>query len=272
MSSVASTAINKAQCIITEGSAEFQNRYAQLKENATQEKVKENYEQMIVEVKTRLDSLLKLMKELVEATQTEGAKTFEKSKEALEAAQKKVQSLIAKFEALLKDLQQKMTTMYVTYVPEGRRQEISKFLEGSAKQLNEGLLQVKDAYKAKEQQGVAQYGKVVEWATEKSAEVQTKVTDLTNEHVKPRFESAKEMLGKYSPDAMEKANEGVAALMDTEETYFARLTAFIYIIFQAMVMFAQQGFSTKKADICTLDEEAKSVDSQPKTPKTSTSS
>eukprot|EP01060_Flectonema_neradi_P021969 TRINITY_DN300_c0_g1_i6.p1 TRINITY_DN300_c0_g1~~TRINITY_DN300_c0_g1_i6.p1 ORF type:complete len:268 (+),score=77.44 TRINITY_DN300_c0_g1_i6:72-875(+) len=267
MSSVASTAINKAQCIITEGSAEFQNRYAQLKENATQEKVKENYEQMIVEVKTRLDSLLKLMKELVEATQTEGAKTFEKSKEALEAAQKKVQSLIAKFEALLKDLQQKMTTMYVTYVPEGRRQEISKFLEGSAKQLNEGLLQVKDAYKAKEQQGVAQYGKVVEWATEKSAEVQTKVTDLTNEHVKPRFESAKEMLGKYSPDAMEKANEGVAALMDTEETYFARLTAFIYIIFQAMVMFAQQGFSTKKADICTLDEES-STD----TPKTSTCS
>eukprot|EP01060_Flectonema_neradi_P021970 TRINITY_DN300_c0_g1_i8.p1 TRINITY_DN300_c0_g1~~TRINITY_DN300_c0_g1_i8.p1 ORF type:complete len:291 (+),score=82.92 TRINITY_DN300_c0_g1_i8:62-874(+) len=258
--------MQKAQSALANGSAEFEMRYTQLKENATQEKVKENYEQMIVEVKTRLDSLLKLMKELVEATQTE-AKTFEKSKEALEAAQKKVQSLIAKFEALLKDLQQKMTTMYVTYVPEGRRQEISKFLEGSAKQLNEGLLQVKDAYKAKEQQGVAQYGKVVEWATEKSAEVQTKVTDLTNEHVKPRFESAKEMLGKYSPDAMEKANEGVAALMDTEETYFARLTAFIYIIFQAMVMFAQQGFSTKKADICTLDEES-STD----TPKTSTCS
>ena len=247
-------------------------RYAQLKENATTEKVKENYEHMIVEVKTRLDSLLNLMKELVEATQTE-AKTFERSKEALDAAQKKVQLLIVKFEALLKDLQKKMGEVYVAYIPEERRQEINKFLEGATKQLSEGLLQVKDVCKEKELQGVAQFGKVVEWASEKSNEVQTKVSELTDEHVKPRFESAKEVLTNYSPDAMEKANEGFSALMDEEQTYFARLTAFIYIILHAIFMFAQQGFAgANDEEVCTIAEEAKSVDSQPKTPKTSTSS
>ena len=221
---------------------------------------------MIVEVKTRLDSLLNLMKELVEATQTE-AKTFERSKEALDAAQKKVQLLIVKFEALLKDLQKKMGEVYVAYIPEERRQEINKFLEGATKQLSEGLLQVKDVYKEKELQGVAQFGKVVEWASEKSNEVQTKVSELTDEHVKPRFESAKEVLTNYSPDAMEKANEGFSALMDEEQTYFARLTAFLYIIFHAIIMFAQRRSVVTEIKVCNVDEEGNAV-----TPKTSTCS
>ena len=187
-----------------------------------------SYETVVKNINEKLEVLMTVLNELVEAAKKE-EKTLE---ETAIAAGEQIKKLMAKCEGVLKELLSRLNDLYIKTIPDDQKEVINKTIESAKERVTKGLLQVEDAFKTGGEAGLAQYDKVSEW------------TNDIKKQIGPGMEAARDYLTSYSPSAMEKASEAVAVFSNNQLGFANKLTCSIQLLFAALWILFTTAFNT----------------------------
>eukprot|EP01064_Diplonema_japonicum_P007893 TRINITY_DN154_c0_g3_i3.p1 TRINITY_DN154_c0_g3~~TRINITY_DN154_c0_g3_i3.p1 ORF type:complete len:214 (+),score=64.14 TRINITY_DN154_c0_g3_i3:58-699(+) len=195
----------------------------------------ESAKKALVEIQVQLEGMLVRLSELVEQARKEGGEKFEESKVALTTAKGRVQELITKCEAVLRELLIKAKTYY----EESTTPEQKEWVETVLNKSREQFTSASQKFGTHNEKVTS---KLLKWKDD----VQSTVADLSKTHVAPTLTTAKEQLNNYSPSSYEKAGSAISSLTDPSLSFFQKIYSFVFLILQALWVLLTTPF--KKAE------------------------